>query len=204
MKKKKSTERARSIAIVAHPDDETIWMGGALMKIREFDWTIFSLCRRSDPDRAPKFFRVCRFYKAKPIMTDMDDEGNLSYEEAVLEAKKIIKKEIGKSSFDCVFTHGAKGEYGHILHKAVHTAVKELVKDKILKPRAVFYFDYRKIGRKKYAPLIPEKGTDLIIELSPKEFKRKKDVVSKIYGFDSKGIDVNLSTNPEAYKITIN
>jgi hypothetical protein len=49
-------------------------MGGIILRNRRWDWTIFSLCRESDADRALKFRRVCEFYNAKGIISDLDDE----------------------------------------------------------------------------------------------------------------------------------
>ena len=37
-----------ALVIVAHPDDETIWMGGTILKNKNWKWTILSLCRASD------------------------------------------------------------------------------------------------------------------------------------------------------------
>jgi len=50
--------RQRAAVVVAHPDDETLWCGGYVVAHSEFDWRIVTLCRASDPDRAPKFRRV--------------------------------------------------------------------------------------------------------------------------------------------------
>ena len=58
--------RKKVLVAVAHPDDETIWMGNMLLKnMDNWDTTIISLCRKDDPDRAPKFGKVCEIYKAK-------------------------------------------------------------------------------------------------------------------------------------------
>ena len=62
-----------ALCIVAHPDDETIWMGGTIMK-NNYNWTIICLCRKNDLDRSPKFKKVCDYYKAKSIISDLDDE----------------------------------------------------------------------------------------------------------------------------------
>ena len=63
-----------ALVIVAHPDDETIWMGGFILKNSKWAWTIISLCRKNDRDRMPKFLDVCKFYKANAIISDLDDE----------------------------------------------------------------------------------------------------------------------------------
>ena len=63
----------RAVVIVAHPDDETLWAGGTILLNRKYRWTVVTLCRRSDPDRAPKFFRVLARLGAEGKMGDLDD-----------------------------------------------------------------------------------------------------------------------------------
>ena len=48
--------RLQAAVIVAHPDDEMLWCGGYILTHPEFHWRIITLCRASDPDRAPKSF----------------------------------------------------------------------------------------------------------------------------------------------------
>ena len=57
MKSKITKERflKNAAVIVAHPDDETLWTGGAILMHPEINWTVITLCRLSDPDRSPKF-----------------------------------------------------------------------------------------------------------------------------------------------------
>lgn len=60
--------------IVAHPDDETLWAGGAVLIHPEWCCSIFALCRARDPDRAPRFERVARALGAAGSrMADLDD-----------------------------------------------------------------------------------------------------------------------------------
>ncbi len=68
-----SGPRLRAAVVVAHPDDETLWCGGYILNHPEFHWRIVTLCRASDPDRAPKFRRVLQRLGAEGEMADLDD-----------------------------------------------------------------------------------------------------------------------------------
>lgn len=190
----------RAIVIVAHPDDEIIFMGGTIMKNPQIDWTVFSLCRASDKDRAPKFWRVCKKNNVKGIIADLEDKDKMSVVKSVPIIAKLISDKLKNKKFDYIFTHGANGEYEHKRHIGVHLAVKKLIDNKILKPEAVFYFNYKKINRHVGAPFTVKAGTNCLLKLSPAELKRKKEIVAYMYGYDINGIDVSYCTNPEAFK----
>ena len=190
----------KALVIVAHPDDETIWMSGTIMKNPQINWTILSLCRASDADRAPKFKKVCHFLKAKPLITDLDDENKISLKRILQEITKIIIKQIDKREFDYIFTHGANGEYGHPRHIATHIAVKQLIKQGRLSCQFAFFFNYCKINKKEFSPLRIKKDTQYILSLSKAELQKKKNIMSKIYGFDPQGIDTNYCTQQEGFK----
>ena len=63
----------RAAVIVAHPDDEILWMGGFLLMNAEYQWKVVTLCRGKDPDRAPKFSKVMKYIGAIGTMGDLDD-----------------------------------------------------------------------------------------------------------------------------------
>ncbi len=193
----------RALAIVAHPDDETIWMGGFILKHPGLNWTIFSLCRASDPDRAQKFKRVCGRYNAKPFIADLEDDGKLTVEQTLPIIEKLIIEKIGGKKFDYIFTHGQNGEYGHPRHLGVHQAVNRLIGKKILEPKTVFYFNYGKTSRREFAPPVAKKDSDFILKLTAEEYAAKKAVMTNIYGFAPDGIDANYCTNPESFKFTL-
>ena len=196
MNEMKLRDNKKALVVIAHPDDETIWMGGTIARNKKIAWTIFSLCRASDRDRAPKFSRVCEYYGAQSIIADLDDDGKLNLEEAKKEAKRIILEKIDFDEFDYIFTHGANGEYGHERHVAVHLAIDELIKKKKINPETVFYFNYVK---NKDNSLKPDSNS-VINQLSEKELSEKKRVVAEMYGYSPNGIDVGYCTNPEAFK----
>ncbi len=190
---------ARALVVVAHPDDETIWLGGTILSNPRIAWTIFSLCRASDADRAPKFRRVCGRYGARAIITNLEDEDRLSIEESAAAAEKLIRGKIKNLNFDYVFTHGQNGEYGHPKHIAVHLAVKALLNKKKMLPKAVFYFNYKKAGKGKRPSMEAKKNSNIIVPLSASIFKEKKRIQAEMHGYAPDGIDVGLCTNPEAF-----
>lgn len=198
--KNKKEKKIRAAVVVAHPDDETIWMGGFILKHPDYDWTILTICRAKDKDRAPKFFRVAKYFSAKGIMNDLDDEGELSIKQTVPIIKKILEKKLAKQKFDFIFTHGSDGEYGHPRHKGAYLAVKEMVKRGEIKTENLYFFNYEKKSKKEFAPPIAKDRSDFTLRLTKTEYAKKKGVMSEIYGFDPDGIDANYCTNPEAFK----
>src|SRR3989344_6746174 len=104
----------KALVIVAHPDDETIWMGSTILKNKDYDWTILSLCRKNDKDRFPKFMKVCSLYGANGIINNMDDESIMKL--SISKVREKILEVLKNLEYDYIYTHGENGEYGHQRH----------------------------------------------------------------------------------------
>ena len=183
------------LVIIAHPDDELIWMGGLLLENKNnWDTIIISLCRREDKDRAPKFFKACQEYQAKGFMSDLEDE---NLKPISLEEIKGRIQEFADGEFDYIFAHGKNGEYGHIRHIEIHSAVKEMLLNNKLRAKKVFFFSYLKNNKYAY----PNKNADKFINLKREIFLIKKKIIMNIYGFQKNGFEEKTCGDAEAFDI---
>jgi LmbE family N-acetylglucosaminyl deacetylase len=188
--------KKRVLVIVAHPDDETIWMGGTLLDNKDkWETTLISLCRKDDADRAPKFKKVCKHFNTECHISDLDDEkmNNIDSTEVISRVKKFIQNK----EFDYIFTHGENGEYGHKRHVDVHKAVIKMVNKEELKAKKVFFFSYASRGEFAY----PKKGSDKLIYLNDVTLKEKKQLIQYFYGYPKGGFEEVCCRNIEAFNI---
>ena len=100
----------KSVAIiVAHPDDETLWAGGTILSHPEWEVFILCLCRKSDKNRAPKFYKVLKILGADGIMGDMDD-GPEQIPLDNTEVENTILQLLPNRHFNLIITHNLTGE----------------------------------------------------------------------------------------------
>jgi len=187
------------LIIVAHPDDETIWAGGLLLRTK-FNKTIICLCRKNDKDRFPKFKKACEILKANGYIFGLDDSEEGYYKKISLREmiEKISRVTKGKN-YDYIFTHGENGEYGHIRHVEVHNAVIEMLKKGLLSAKKTFFFSYKKRKFQKYA--IHNSNADKLIKLNCDELFMKKNLIKNIYGYEKRGFEEKSSGEIEAFDI---
>lgn len=201
MEKKEKQNKKEILVIVAHPDDETIWAGGMLLKSND-NKTIISLCRKQDKDREPKFQKVCKMLGAKGYIFDLDDseEGDykkISSEEIINPILEITK---GKK-YDLLYTHGKNGEYGHIRHLEVHDTVDGMLNEGKLHAKTVLFFSYARERDVEGEPCHINSSADKLIRLEKPYFKMKKKLIKDIYGFQEGGFEVESSRDVEAFDV---
>jgi LmbE family N-acetylglucosaminyl deacetylase len=106
------------VIVVAHPDDETMWCGG-LMARYPGRWTVICCSiPRMDPIRAYKFFAACESLGAKARL--------LPFKEAEPDRPLTHLAALDPlTEFDCIVTHNAVGEYGHVQHVGLHRFIAD-------------------------------------------------------------------------------
>jgi len=190
-------ENNKCAVIVAHPDDETLWAGGLMLMHPEVKWTVVTLCRKSDPDRAPKFFKALERLNAVGFMADLDDGA----EQTPLdngEMQKTIAELLPSKRFDLVITHSTAGEYTrHLRHEETAKAVLALWNSDRLFADELWTFAYED-GNRKYLPRAI-KQADLLVGLNDEIWWEKYDIITRIYGFKKDSFEAKTTPREEAF-----
>lgn len=124
--------KKRAIIIVAHPDDESLFMGGTIAEFKKWHWRVLCVTdcdKRYNHERRKELRKACRIYARngsdiKPIMLGIVKGKKRLQKREVMQKIKIFLDAFGMP--DIVFTHNKSGDYGHKTHKFVHNVVKTL------------------------------------------------------------------------------
>ncbi|GGD75564.1 PIG-L family deacetylase [Paenibacillus nasutitermitis] len=103
------------LMVVAHPDDESIFGGAAL--IREKGWKVICLTNGDDQTRSYEFHRAMRRVGASCEIWNYPDKYEGSFNAEVV--GRDLEKVINKHRFHRIVTHNLQGEYGHSQHKSL-------------------------------------------------------------------------------------
>jgi len=186
--------------IVAHPDDETIWAGGTALMRKDAGTTILSLCRGSDPDRAPKFQMAIRELGARGAIGDLDDGPEQTPLKPEAMRQEILSLLPG-NEFDLVLTHSPFGEYTrHRRHEETGEVVASMWEaGEILTPE-LWMFAYSDEGKGGIGdPAAPVKEASLSTRLPVAVWQKKIDIVTGIYGFDPGSYEAKITQRVEAF-----
>jgi LmbE family N-acetylglucosaminyl deacetylase len=176
--------RQRAAVVVAHPDDETLWCGGYILAHPEVDWRIVTLCRASDPDRAPKFRRVLEQLGAVGELANLDDEPDQT-PLPIEQVQETIARLLAGNSYSLILTHGPRGEYTrHRRHEECCQSVVELWRSGSIVTNCLWLFAYEDGGHA-YLPRVRD-DADRRDMLAENDWLEKRRLITNIYGY---GVD---------------
>jgi LmbE family N-acetylglucosaminyl deacetylase len=185
------------VAIVAHPDDETLWTGGTLLMHPDCCWTVVTLTRRSDADRSPKFHKALEHYGAAGIMGDLDD-GPEQKPLRTIDVEDAILELLPSHRYDLVLTHALWGEYTrHRRHEEVAKAVMALRDSGRLAAQEIWMFAYQD-GAGRHPPR-PVENADVYIRLPQEIWERKYGIITDVYGFGPDSFEARATPRDEAF-----
>ena len=184
--------------ITAHPDDETLWAGGTILMHPEIRWTVVSLCRKSDPDRAPKFSKALACLGASGGMGDIDDGSEQAPLEPGIMETAILALLGPGATYDVVLTHSPFGEYTrHRRHEETGLAVSALWEARRLRADEIRLFAYDD-GNGSRLPEATETA-DRKTVLPGRIFEEKYRIITGVYGFNPNSWEARVTPRAEAF-----
>lgn len=109
------------LMVVAHPDDEIIFGGAAL--IREPGWKVVCVTNGRNRVRAAEFEKVMSELGCAYEMWNFFDNQHELLDPAIeTELRRVLS-----DPFEKIVTHNGNGEYGHVHHKHIHATMRKLV-----------------------------------------------------------------------------
>ncbi len=193
----KQTHKKTVALIVAHPDDETLWAGGTILSHPSWQCFVVCLCRASDTDRAPRFYKALGVLKSEGIMGDLDD----GPEQKPLDDKTVeyaILDLLPSKNFDLIISHNPTGEYTrHIRHEETGKAVIKLWHTGKIPIKKLWTFAYQD-GNKAYYPK-PVESAAIYQKLSKEIWLRKYGIMTATYGFEKNSWEAQTTPHAESF-----
>ncbi len=190
--------KPNGLVIVAHPDDEVLWCGGFLLMHPEYKWHVVVMCRKSDPDREPRFHRSLERLGATGVIGDLDDAQDQEPLPDDLLDRSIRELLEYPQTVDLLLTHGVEGEYTrHRRHEECHRSVMRLRKSRFVTANELRCFAYHdSFGTECPGPR-SDAGRRIV--LSPDIRKEKRSLLTKTYGFAPTSWEARCAPMVEAF-----
>ena len=171
----------KALIIVAHADDETIFMGGTILKNKNWEWCLYVLNYRNNKEVDKKQLdEVIKVYKEMGVKMNLCEnimEIESSQDDEVVNKQNIrggIEKlnEYAKKQIkpDIIFTHNKDGEYGHPQHKKVNQYANEFFKENVV-------WEFIAPGATNVVPQ-PFKKDIIIIQANQDDLDKKRKIYS--------------------------
>ena len=196
--------RRKALVIVAHCDDAVLWMGGAVHRLGDWAWHIFSLCDGEGGTRSESFYRSCEALGTEKCnafdFQDYSSGGSFSRNKKAEMVARLA--EHIDATYDYVFSHSlqAWNEYGHHDNHQEAGLVASEIATECSWP--LVQFCYRPIyGAQGIATVADDKRADYYCQLDYEELQFKLKLIVKCFPCEAANLN-NLGypcPNPEAF-----
>ena len=160
-------------------------------------WAVAALCRRSDPDRRPKFFRALEALSASGNIGDLND-GPEQQPVTGTEIENVILTLLPHSSYDLILTHSPLGEYTrHRRHEETGRAILGLWKSGVVNANRLLFFAYHD-GKGKHLPHAIEEAHRTSV-LPDSVWREKYRIVTEVYGFTPDSWEARTTPRQESF-----
>lgn len=161
------------LMIVAHPDDETLWGGNALLND---DYFVVCLTNGYNSTRKEEFLTVLKKTGDKGIILDYPDKihnNRSDWSFCENDMKEDIATILSYKAWNLVVTHNENGEYGHNHHIMTHSYVNEVCNNLNITASQYYFGNYYT-----RASLLEMKPDELPTVLSTEDYLKKFDLVT--------------------------
>jgi len=150
-----------AIVVIAHPDDETIFCAGTMLRYPDWQWEVVCLTHTAGDTRGRELACAMESFQALGVnvVAYHTLDGRDAMEELTSEEERAWGERLGACNLraDVAFTHNPTGEYGHPQHVLVNRITHELFSNvwEIVCPGAG-HFQQRRRRRVNEVVLTPE------------------------------------------------
>lgn len=167
------------LMIVAHPDDETLWGGGHLLRDKYF---VLCLTNGFNEVRKNEYYKALEYSGNKGIILsypDLNNKEKSNWEHNKVGARKDIDMVLEYKNWDEIATHSPAGETGHRHHKFTSELVTKSAKSHHLLKKLIYFGKFYEKGE------VPK---NLKPSLTQIEIEKKNEMLA-IYKAETKSID---------------
>lgn len=126
----KDSDRANILVVTAHPDDETIFLGGKILSLPMHKWRVIYMTYGRNSLRAKELHHAISYYRAVGIDIEAHLLGHLDDRDRQYGGVDTVSLQGQLLEFltwpDIVISHNERGDYGHEAHVAVSWAAKSV------------------------------------------------------------------------------
>ena len=193
----KPSAATRALVIVAHPEDEILWVGGMIMMHPNWNWRIVSVCQDVNRTQRNRFLASLQQLGSSGFIVNMSSDSKSDvFGKSTMQ--NAFRSAMENTSYDVLITHSPSGESRQQVENGyVGEAALSLWQQKELKIGEMWMFAYAN-GDESSLPSAIETA-DIVVRLASDMWNRKCDLLRQVYHFTTDSLQVRTAPATEAF-----